>query len=312
MNWVSKIDGGFVLKFIVFFFAFAFVTTLNNQNAFAYPKPVAVITNYDHDNLAGQINILRANGKPSGAEELLYPNDQITGNYQKVQIKFAPYANYHSSGNSYVIDYNPPSFLERTKDTIVNLYNDFMRSVEQVTRNVSRGAPNEKKLMPQPGFDVTLLSGQKVNFSWYAPNNKTLSITNDKGKKIFQKDINGLTSIEIDINELKLQAGKQYFWSVDNSLQNCKITMLDKESEKEILSTLAAIDSENISENERLFKKITYVQFISDTYPERFDLYWLSAQWLFDIKPTTKDEKFYQEFLLDKCLSNLTGKLSKK
>lgn len=291
--------------------ACAFAWGLNLPCAFAYPEPIAVITNYESDHLAGKISIVRANGVPPGSELLLYPNDQITGEYYRAQLKLHPYAKDRSTGSSRVIEYTPPTFWERTKDKVGNLIDSFFRTVEYYSRFASKGAADEVNLKPQPGFDVTLLSGQKVTFSWYDPTNKNFLIKDDKGKKVLEKKIIGLTSIELNLNDLKLQRGKHYFWSVDGDPQVCKMTLLDEKTEKEILSTLDEIDSKDHSENERLFEKVTYLQFISDTYPDQIDLYWLSTQWLLELKPTTNDESYYQEFLLDKCSRNLTDKMSK-
>ena len=290
--------------------------TINTQYAFAYPKPVAVITNYSRDNLEGRIDISRANGKPTGSFELLYPNDRITGDVSAVKLTFAPYASSHSEGNVYVIDYTPPTFFGKIVDDTIDMFMNFLNNVEYLTTGTSRSSEDPSQnvsavnLTPQPGFDVTLLHGQKVTFSWHEPDNKTFSIKDDKGKKIFQKNISGLTSTEIDLKNIKLQAGKQYFWSVDGDSQKFKITMLDEKSETEILSTLNAIDSENIAENERLFKKVAYVQLISDLYPQQFDFYWLSAQWLLDFKATTTEEDNHKQFFLGKCLSDLKSKMS--
>lgn len=292
-------------KFIVAFFVCVFATALNCNFAFAYPQPVAVITNYEQDNLAGQITIQRANGKPKGAEELLYPNDKITGNFHRVKLKLDPYATCHSTGDAYVITYNPPSWSEKVKSSAMSIYYSFAQNVEYITRNISRGVSDEIDLTPQPGFSATLISGQNVTFSWYEPNSKTFSIQDDKGKIIFQKNISGETSTEIDVKNLNLQPGKKYSWSVGEDFQACKITLLDKETETEILSELAAIDLENISENERIFKKATYLQFISDTYPDKIDLYWLSAKFLLELKISSEDEEHYQKFLLNKCSNHL-------
>ena len=299
-------------KFIVVTFVVTFVLALNSHFVFAYPQPIAVITNYEQDSLAGQITIVRANGKPSSAEELLYPNDKITGNFHRVKLKLDPYATCHSTGDAYVIIYNPPSWSEKIKSSAMSVYYSFAQNVEYITRNISRGVNGGIDLNPQPGFDVTLLSKQKVTFSWYEPDNKNFSIQDDKGKVIFQKDISGTTSTEIDIGAVKLQADKEYFWSVDGDSQTYKIKLLDKETETEIFAELAAIDSEEISANEKIFKKATYLQFISDTYPAKIDLYWFSAQLLFDVKIATEDDKNYQKFLLHKCSSHLNEQMNKK
>ena len=283
---------------------------MNVKYAFAYPTAVAAITNYNDANLASRITILRANGDPPGSAILLYPNDRITGDISAVQFKVAPYTRIETEGSTCVIKYNPPTAWERTKDEALDILNSFLRSVEVLAPGSSRGSSdnsiNAPKLLPRPGYDVTLFSGQKVTFSWWTASHKTFSVTDDKGKKVFEQDISGLTSIEIDLSSAKLQAGKQYVWNVDGNSQNYKITMLDKKMEKEILSRLKEIDADkNLSENARILRKINYVQLISDIYPEHIDLYWLSTQWLLDFKATTKEDHNYQQFLLEQCSNHL-------
>ena len=291
--------------------ACAFVLALNVQYVFAYPKAVAIITNYSDANIANSIKILRANGEPPGSERLLYPNDKIIDESGRVQFKLAPYTQLESVGNTYVIKYTPPSAVEKIRDELIDMFNSFQKSVEYYTGGVTLGAGDATDLAPQPGYDVTLISGQKVTFSWFSPDSKTFSIADENGRKVFEQDVRGLTSIEINIDSAKLKAGKQYFWSVDEQLENCKITMLDKKIGTQILSKLKEIDSaQNLSENERLLKKVAYVQLLSDTYPNKIDLYWLSAQWLLDFKATTEEDYNYQQFLLEECVSHLSDKVS--
>lgn len=298
-------------KWLMILLACAFALTLNVKYAFAYPTAVAAISNYNDAGLASRITISRANGKPPGSEILLYPNDRITGDINAVKFNVAPYTSIEKEGSTCVIRYNPPTAWERTKDEALDMLNSFLRSVEVLTYGSSRGSGdsiNASNLVPQPGYVVTLLSGQKVTFSWWSSKNKTFFITDDKGKKVFEKDISGMTSIELDLSA-KLQTGKQYFWSVDGNPKNCKITKLDKKKEKEILSRLKEIDADkNLSENARILRKVNYVQLISDIYPEQIDLYWLSAQWLLDFKATTEEDLNYQQFLLEQCSNHLTNK----
>ena len=297
-------------RLIIILLAGIFMMTLNVSHSFAYPKPVARITNYDHDNLAERISILRANGEPNSSAEYLYPKDKITGDIKAVNFECAPYAKPRLEGDAYVIYYDPPSTLEKIRDNALELARNFWNNnVEFLKSGASRGHLDAVDLIPQPGFDVTLLSSQNVIFSWYESDNNIFSITDEKGDTIFEENVKGLTSIEINLKDINLQAGKQYFWNVDGDPQKLKITMLNKKTERMILAKLAEIDSENISENERILKKITYVQLISDIYPEQIDLYWLSEQWLLDFQALTDEDNDYQQILINKCLSHLDSKI---
>lgn len=296
-------------KFFAVLFAIILAMNVNLSKTFAYPKAVAVITNYDHDKLADKISISRANGKPPGSVEYLYPNDKITGSVKAMKINFAPYASYRVEGSVYVIEYNPPSTVGKILDDAVALASSFWNSSEYFRAGVSRGGENAKNnfdFKPQPGFNATLLSNQTVVFSWWDDvNNKIFSVGDADGNIVFEKNIEGLTSFEIDVKDLNLQAEKNYFWKVNEDMQECKITLPDKETETEILSRLAEIDAEKISENAKTLKKSAYVQLVSDIYSEKIDLYWLSTKWLLNFKPASKAEESEQKILLNKCEDNL-------
>ncbi|WP_341433823.1 hypothetical protein, partial [Mesomycoplasma ovipneumoniae] len=145
-------------------------------------------------------------GKPTGPEILLYPNDKITGDTGAIKLKLAPYTQRESESGADVIRYIPPTVFERIKDEAFDIYNSFWRSVEGLTSGTTRGKEGTRpyidavKLTPQPGFDVTLISGQKVNFSWNEPVSRTFSITDSTGRKVFEKNVSGLTSIELDLD----------------------------------------------------------------------------------------------------------------
>ena len=132
-------------------------------------------------------------------------------------------------------------------------------------------------LKPQPGFDVTLLMNQSVHFSW---NNSKIKfvIKDNRGKEVFVQEIGDKKDITLVPREIKLKAGQQYSWNVDDDLNVFKFTILDEATEKELLANLAEINTENLSPEECIVKKLAYLQMLSDEYSESFDFYWLIAQ----------------------------------
>lgn len=160
---------------------------------------------------------------------------------------------------------------------------------------------------PQPGYDVTLLINQTVSFAWDGKSTGKFVIKDDKGKIIFEKKISaGTNRLDLVPAVAKLKAGQKYSWSVDADATIFTFTVLDAKSEKELLDNFAEIDADkNLSADERVLKKATYVQLLSDKHSDTLDLYWLSAQWLSEISPTDEKldtEKFY---LLKKCNRHL-------
>ena len=294
------------LKKFAFALVFGAVLTLGNfQTTWAYPKPVAVIMNYDE--ISSGIAIQRANGTPGGSEALLYPGDAITGNVGYVQIKCAPYADFHARNGAYVISYNPPSGIRGLAQNVIGYASSFWNNVETIVSGASRGSDEDLNLKPQPGFDVTLLTNQTVCFAWDG-SAKNFVITDAAGDRVFEKAIGGAKKLNVVPSAANLKAGQKYSWSV-NGNDSFKFSVLDAQTEKDILDGLAEIDAENLSADERALKKAAYVQLVSDIYPDKVDLYWLSAQWLSEISPTDKKLKNDRFVLLKKCSQHLDDEM---
>ena len=279
------------------------ITLLNFQTGFAYPKPVALITNYEE--VATGIAIQRANGKPSGSDALLYPGDAITGNVGYITIKFAPYADFHARNGAYIISYNPPSEIVQVANNVIDYATSFWNNVESVNTGASRGSDDKLNLNPQPGFDVTLLPNQTVHFAWEKSSTGKFNIKTENGKKIFEKSINGKNELDIKLGSIKLKPDTKYIWNVDGDSHEYKFSVLDNNTEKKIIGKLAEIDTENVSSEEKILKKATYLQLISDLYPEKVDLYWLSVQLLSEIFPTEESLKESKSVMLRKYSRHL-------
>ena len=268
-------------------------------------KPVALITNYE--DIESGITIQRANGTPDGSEALLYPGDTITGKVDDVNVKCAPYAEFQIKNGAGAIAYNPPSDLGKIARNAIEYASSFWNNVETVSMGASRGSEEDLNLKPQPGFDVTLLTNQSVCFAWDG-SAKNFVITNEAGEKVFEKAIGGAKKIDVVPSEANLKAGQKYSWSVNGNDQ-FKFSILDAQTEKEILDGLAEIDAEKLSADERALKKAAYVQLVSDIYPDKVDLYWLSAQWLSEISPTDKKLKDDRFVLMKKCSQHLDDEM---
>lgn len=184
---------------------------------------------------------------------------------------------------------------------------DMLISDRQIPIVIPFQRGEEEISKPQPGYDVTLLMNQTVRFAWDGKSTGKFVIKDDKGKIIFEKKISaGTNQFDIVPADAKLKAGQKYSWSVDADATIFTFAVLDAKSEKELLDNFAEIDADkNLSAEERVLKKATYVQLLSDKHSDTLDLYWLSAQWLSEISPTDEKldaEKFY---LLKKCNRHL-------
>lgn len=267
---------------------------------FAYPRPVAVITNYD--DIEESVAITRANGEPDGADALLYPGDWLTGEIALIEADFSPYTELQPDGQAYVVAYNPPSGIWGVTQSVSDKAASFWFNVENVTTGASRGLDSEFNLNPQPGFDVTLLPHQEARFSWDGQANTKFFIKDDKGEIVFEKDAAGVFGIVP--SSLGLKEGKKYTWGVDDTLTEYRFIVLDERIEMELSAKLDEIEQEEISANERVLRKVTYVQLISDMYPETIDLYWLGLQWLAEVDTSTGYQQ-QKRMLLKKCAQHL-------
>ena len=285
----------------------AAVMTTNLNMTFAYPNPVAVITNYD--SVAGSISIQRANGEPDGAEALLYPGDQITGSIGNLQIKCGPYADFYSSGSAYVISYNPPSGFWQVANKVITTVSEFWNNVESVVTGASRGAESEYDMRPMPGYDVTILKSENINFSWDSEGANSFSIIDSNGSTVFEENVSGKDSINLNPSALNLNSDSKYEWKVDNDYQKYKFSLLNDEAENQLKAKLAEIDADYSSDEERALEKAKYLQLISDIYPEQVDLYWLSGQLLNGTAMTNEKNQKEKELLMSKCKQHLDNEM---
>lgn len=265
-------------------------------------KPVAIIENYEE--VAGDIVIQRASGTPNGAEALLYPDDKITGKLDNVKIQCTPYAEFQIKDSAYIIFYDPPSGIGEIAYNVIDYASAFWNNVESINTAASRGSNDDLNLSPKPGFNVTLLQNQPVTFAWDS-SASNFYIKDDTGKKIFEANVKGKNFVEIIPSKLNLNVEQKYSWCLDDNATAYEFTILDAQTEKEILAKLEEIDAEHISDDERILKKSAYVQLISDIYSNKIDLYWLSAQWLSEMSSADENLKNTKNVLMKKCVHHL-------
>ena len=143
-----------------------------------------------------------------------------------------------------------------------------------------------------------------MHFAWDGKTTKDFIVKDDNGNIVFKEAVGSNSSLDIKPGEMKLTAGQKYSWSVDGK-KFYTFTILDAESEKAILDNLAEIDAaENLSPEMCLINKASYLQQLSESYPDTLDLYWLSAQWLSEISSTDENINNEKKLLLQKCIQH--------
>jgi hypothetical protein len=133
-------------------------------------------------------------------------------------------------------------------------------------------------MAPQPGDNATLISGQNVTFAWESDGGKYIVFKDNKGAEIFRKDLKGQSSIQLYPEEMGMKTSEVYTWTISGSRSNkqFKVRLLSSEVARQVTADLKEIEKEAISDTKKMIRKAAYLQFMSDSYPQDIDLYWLS------------------------------------
>jgi len=272
---------------------------LGSSAALAYPEPVAVITNYNQ--IAEQISVYRANGECEDSYAILYPGDRISGKLDGIAFEFGPYADCATGDGYDVITYAPPSRFEQLADDFWNTFGGMWKSIEDIRMGVSRGPLMELKIYPQPGSMVTILSNQSVHFGWETAQYKTFTIKDEKGKVVVKKQVEQLLGVDLVPKDVGLKMDRKYTWTLDGDYTEYALVVLGAEEEKLLMDHMAAINAKNFPDETKLVQQAAYLQFISDTYPKKLDLYWLSYKMLSNVEMKQEENIKLRDVLLLKC-----------
>lgn len=198
---------------------------------------------------------------------------------------------------------------EKTLWTQVQQFLGFGEAETQVAMNVTRGQQELAPIVPLPGFSVTLLAGEPVQFTWGNVNGQTLIFQDEHQNTIFRKSITELRSIRLSPEEIGLTPGQSYTWKVDGLPGSCQVVLLGPEIFKQVDGDLQKIDGVPGSAGEKILRKAAYLQLVSDVYPSKIDLYWLSYRLLEDCKTMESKHQGTVQMLQKRVASHLTGPL---
>lgn len=275
---------------------------------FAAPIDAGFILNDESDQEFQQITISRANDNMDSESRVLYEGDCISGStISTLKIQLNPGFQMVSISADTV-----KVILDRSQSE----KNLFSRIVEwfigdnkfEIAYNSTKGAGISEQI-PKPGFYATLLSGQPATFAWQRPA-KTLTVFTSSGKMIYQKELNGQTSIDLSPEEIGLRPGSVYTWKVDSSNWNYKVALLDELTSKKVRDDLAAFDTEVGSSQEKQLKKVSYLQLVSDIYGNKADLYWLSYQLAKEVEMTNTEMASTMERFKERVSWHLNRQMS--
>ena len=162
----------------------AVIACMTCSVAFAEDE-VAEFVNYD--DIANEVKIIHPEGlQPKGSKRLLYNGDIIMGDTQKFSITCKEHARVvNLDSNACIIIYEPPTGASQISNVVLNSLGPFCsapKNVEGFVYGGTRGPASSaagsslkkaaQSLTPRPGWNVTLLKNQEVNFAWKNANHE--------------------------------------------------------------------------------------------------------------------------------------------
>jgi hypothetical protein len=223
----------------------------------------------------------------------LYAGDKVIKkpDIKALKIKWAPYASGKElNKTSLLVIFEPPN----DKKGIVQGVRD-MLGLAKTGHTISVGATRggADMVIPQPGNNATLISGQKSTFAWESEGGKYIVFKDSKGAEVFKKDLKGEPVLQLSPEEIGMKPGEAYTWNITGTRTNreFRVRVLPQDVAQQVTGDLREIEQEPIGTVEKVLRKAVYLQFMSDAYPQDIDLYWFSYRLLEGIK----DERILKE-----------------
>lgn len=228
-----------------------------------------------------------------------------------LKIKWTPYANGKElDKTTLIVVFEPP---KSKKGVVQNIseFLGFVKTEHRVSVAATRGGLSEYG-MPQPGDNSTIISGQKTTFICVGERGRYIVFKDSKGIEIYRKETKGEYTVQLTPEDIGMKSSGIYYWNFigANMSKPLKIRLLGEEVASQVVSDIEKIGNEKISEPEKKIKQAAYLQFISDTYPEEIDLYWLSYQILEGLKEDVslkEDDRIFRERLKKNYLRHLSN-----
>lgn len=217
----------------------------------------------------------------------LYAGDEVikTPDIKALTIKWLPYANGKElNKTTLTVIFEPPKNKKGIVQNI-NKFLGFVKTEHYVSVAVTRGVLGEYG-MPQPGNNSTIISGQKITFVCEGERGRYLVFMDSKGNEIYKRETKGEYIVQLTPEEIGMKNSEIYYWNLSGLKTNkpFKIRLLTEELAQQVISDLEKLANEKIGDPEKKIKQAAYLQFLSDTYPDEIDLYWLSHQILDELK----------------------------
>lgn len=236
--------------------------------------------------VAGNVVILRDGQQiPAQRGEALYEGDILQGDgVDSLAIEWHPYTQAQAVGsNELKVVYSPPGALNLAIYKMKEFFgfvDGEMRAQYAATRGPVVSAPAGEERYPLPGYMATLLPGQPVTFAWGEARGKALVVETKDKRTVFRKEVSGQKNLELTPEEMGLTPGQTYLWRVEGLYDTYKLMLLDNDTASQVTEGLRSIETGAGTANDKLLNKAMFLQFASESSPDKVDLYWLSYRFL--------------------------------
>lgn len=258
--------------------------------------------------------IVRQDTRLNGCESPhLLPGDIIESRAlgDRVQVHLDPYAELtRISAKQVKVLYKPPRVDKGMFGVVTGYFQSFFQHIDDSSRK--EVVTYSLRLMPRAS---TMLSSYPldffVNIMEEGPDKETLVVEDLEGNMVLKKEIQRNSSLKMLPQDIGMKRGASYVWRFSG--RTFVIRLLDEDMEKMVLSDLNAIDARiktgQAGAATNMLEKAAYCQILSDMYPEKFELYWLSYQMLPTDSIDLSDAQRTQASLIrDRAMSKYAGK----
>lgn len=304
---VGKKFSAFSEKQEVLSFLFILFIIFNYQNLLA-EKPCGKILGGFNDDCI----IIRKDGlqpiKPK-VNMNLYDGDLIVQNsgIEHIYLNLSPFSKMSPIHlNAICIEYEPPenkNLLPKFLRWAKNLESAIHITQNALTRNITYEDIDPVKLYPQPGWRASLFPGESVIFRWDSRLAISFIIKDCQGRVLLRRKTNSETSIELNVDEIRMEPYSKYYWGIEirgiNEIRtDYELKLLDSDIAQIVEIGFADIEKEDLEPLYKKIKKAAYLQFISDLYGDNAELYWKSGQILAEIDKNELDNQYSNEYRL--------------
>jgi hypothetical protein len=333
-------EGHYTMKKTIYFLCFLAFDFISSTNSYAFNHKGIILDGYQQD---CTIQVQSVPNKEKEEYEctlsrLLFPGYKVIKkpDAKALKIKWAPYTRGEiKDSTTLIVVFDPPKDKKDIFSSILE-YMGFMKTSRSISSSATAcrektsdkmakgsvdGMPTELGFSElgdsattieaynifYPNDSSTILPEQVMDFYWGSKEGEDIIFEDSTGAEIFKRNVKSIIHLGLTPEEIGLKSGGTYTWYVTGlrRFKKNRIQILDREFYQQVLSDLYEIDIEKKSTNSNAIalKKAAYLDLLSDSYPAKINLYWLSYQILKGISEETlsPEDKSLRDALIKNC-----------